>query len=159
MQVTRVLSGIQALIGARQQIRGPGQNIRIEQSHDKTYNKTCATCEDFDQTAHPRSLIRVLAVCMCLLQPQGYSKRYEQEPLPFWVDVQADLSVSWSHRSYCRVCCAPAHTILLFWTQPWPFCPKACSKYVMKIRLGVRYLGWKRALAQADQGLHFPLTE
>ena len=30
-------------------------------AHDKTYNKTCATSEDSDQPAHPRSLIRVFA--------------------------------------------------------------------------------------------------
>ena len=30
--------------------------------HDKTYNKTCATSEDTDQPAHPRSIISVFAV-------------------------------------------------------------------------------------------------
>ena len=29
---------------------------------------------------------------MCLLQPTGYPKSDKQEPLPHWVDVQADLS-------------------------------------------------------------------
>ena len=29
----------------------------IELAHGKTYNTTCATSEDSDQTAHPRSLI------------------------------------------------------------------------------------------------------
>ena len=32
-----------------------------EPAHDKSYNKTCATSEDSDQPAHPRSLIRVFA--------------------------------------------------------------------------------------------------
>ena len=32
-----------------------------EPAHEKTYNKTCATSEDSDQTAHLRSLIRVFA--------------------------------------------------------------------------------------------------
>ena len=31
---------------------------------DKTYNKSCATSEDSDQPAHPRSLIRVFSVRM-----------------------------------------------------------------------------------------------
>ena len=99
-----------------------------EPAHNKTYNKTCATSKDSDQTAHLCSLIWVLADCMCatskdsdqtaclcsliwvladcmcLLQPLGYPKRDEQEPLPYWVDVQADLSLCWSHTSYCRFC-------------------------------------------------------
>ena len=35
----------------------------------------CATSEDSDQPAHLRSLIRVFADRMCLLQPPGYPKR------------------------------------------------------------------------------------
>ena len=35
---------------------------------------------------------------------QGYSKIDKQEPLLYWMNVQADLSLSWSHRSYCRFC-------------------------------------------------------
>ena len=65
----------------------------IEPAHDITYDKTCATSEDSDQPAHPRRLIRVLADRMCLLQPQGYPKMGKREPLPYWVDVQAELSL------------------------------------------------------------------
>ena len=43
-------------------------------AHDKTYNKTCATRKDSEQSAHPRSLIIFFADCMCLLQPPGYPK-------------------------------------------------------------------------------------
>ena len=50
-------------------------NMINKPAHDKTYNKTCATSEDSDQPAHPRSLIRVFADRMSLLQPPGYSKR------------------------------------------------------------------------------------
>ena len=50
-------------------------HYNIEPAHNKTYNKTCATSEDSDQPAHLRSLIEVFAERMCLLQPQGYSKR------------------------------------------------------------------------------------
>ena len=53
-------------------------------AHNKTYNKTCATSEDSDQTAHPRSLIRFFADCMCLSQPPGYPKRDKRELLPYW---------------------------------------------------------------------------
>ena len=54
----------------------------IESAHEKTYNKTCATSEDSDQPAHPRSLIRVFADRKCILQPPGYPKRDKREPLP-----------------------------------------------------------------------------
>ena len=64
-----------------------------ESAHDKTYNKTYATSEDSDQPTHPRSLIRVFADSMCLIQPLGYLKRDEREPFPYSVDVQADLSL------------------------------------------------------------------
>ena len=73
----------------------------IEPADDKTYDKICATSEDSDQPAHPCRLIRVFADRMCLVQPPGYPKRDEREPLPYLVDVQADLSLCWSHRSYC----------------------------------------------------------
>ena len=68
-------------------------------AYDKIYIKTYATSEDSDQTAHPRSLIGVFADRICLLQAPGYPKRDKREPLSYWVDVQADLSLCWSHRS------------------------------------------------------------
>ena len=80
-----------------------------EPVHDKTYNKTCATSEDSDQPAHPRSLIRIFADRMCLLQPPGYPKWNKREPLPYWMGVHAVLSICWSDRSYCRYCHALAH--------------------------------------------------
>ena len=54
-----------------------------EPTHNKIYNKTCATSEDLDQLANLRSLIRVFADRMCLLQAPDYSKRDEREHLPF----------------------------------------------------------------------------
>ena len=62
-----------------------------EPVHEKTINKTCATSQDSDQPAHPRSLIWVFADCMCLLQPPDYPKGDKQEPLPYRVNEQADL--------------------------------------------------------------------
>ena len=73
-----------------------------EPTHDRIYNNTCATSEDSDQPAHPHSLIRVFADRMCRLQPPGYPKRAKREPSPYWSDVQADLSLDWLHRSYCK---------------------------------------------------------
>ena len=60
--------------------------------------KTCGTSKDSDQTAHLHSLTGVFADHTGLLQ--GYRKRDKRESLPYWVDVQADLSVCWLHRSY-----------------------------------------------------------
>ena len=80
------------------------QNKTNEPAHYKTYNKTCATSEDSDQPAHLCNLIRVFTDLMCLLHPPGYSKRDKRESLPYWVDIQADWVLCWSHRSYCRFC-------------------------------------------------------
>ena len=66
--------------------------LSFQLAHDKTY-KICATSENADQPAHSRSLIRIVADRMCLLQPLDFPKRDEQEPLTFWVNVQADLSL------------------------------------------------------------------
>ena len=46
-----------------------------EAAHDIFYNNTYATSEDSDQPAHPRSLIRIFADRMCLLQTLGYQKK------------------------------------------------------------------------------------
>ena len=62
--------------------------------YDKTYYKTCATSDKDCVSAQPdqSSLIR------CLLQYSGYPKSDKLELLPYWVGVQADLSIGWSHR-------------------------------------------------------------
>ena len=78
-------------------------------AHDKTYNKTRATSEDSDQPARPRSLIRVFDLRMCILQSPGYPKTDKREPLSYWVVVQTDLSLCWSHRYYCKFCRALDH--------------------------------------------------
>ena len=46
---------------------------------------------------HIRAVWSVFADRMCLLPPSGYPKRYEREPLPDWVDVQADQNLCWLH--------------------------------------------------------------
>ena len=83
--------------------------ILNEPAHDKTYNKFCATSEDSDQPAHPRSLIRVFADRMGLLQPSGIQKEYTRTLAILGVcvggggvwgregNIQADLSLCWSH--------------------------------------------------------------
>ena len=71
----------------------------------QTYNKTRAAREDSDQPVHPHSLIRVFTDHMCLVQSPGYLKRDRQEPLPYCVNLQTDLSICWSHRSYSFIVC------------------------------------------------------
>ena len=51
-----------------------------EQAHDETYNKSCAPSEDSDQPAHPRSLIRVFADRMYLLQPPAIQRGINENP-------------------------------------------------------------------------------
>ena len=80
--------------------------ILNELAHDKTYNKTCVISEDSDQPSHPHDGIR-------LLQPLGHPKRDKREFLLYRVDVHADLSLCWSHRSYCRFYRALAHVLYL----------------------------------------------
>ena len=63
-----------------------------------------ATSEVSDKPAHPPGLTRVFAYSMCLSQPPDYTKRDEREPLPYRVDIQADMSLCWLHRSYYRFC-------------------------------------------------------
>ena len=60
------------------------------------------------------SRTRVKTDRMCHLQHQGYPKRDEQESLPYRVDVQADLSLFWSRRSYCRFCHALVHILVIY---------------------------------------------
>ena len=64
--------------------------LKTEPAHDKTYGKACATSEDSDQPAHPRSLIRVFADRMCLLQPPGDPKKDRRELLLYLVDTQGN---------------------------------------------------------------------
>ena len=73
----------------------------IEPAHDKTYNNTCATREHSDQPVHMYSLLRIFALRMSLPQPLCYPKRDELEPFLYCLDVQAGLSLCWSHKSYC----------------------------------------------------------
>ena len=46
---------------------------------------------------------------MCLLQSPGCPTSDKREALPYWLAVQADLCLCWSHRSYCRFYRALTH--------------------------------------------------
>ena len=68
--------------------------------HDKTYNKTCVTSKDSDQSVHIHSKAWVL-VYPSLDRPDVIEGTYDQRRL--WsdcADAQADLNLRWSHKSY-----------------------------------------------------------
>ena len=48
---------------------------------------------------------------MCLLQGPGYQQRDKREPLPYWRDVQADLSIFWSHIFISLLLCFAARVL------------------------------------------------
>ena len=84
------------------------------------------------------------------LQPLGYQKRNKWEPLLYWVNVQTNLSLCWSYRSYCRFCRALAHFI-------W------C--YIVTIHLSsytlvyiFRYMNGKKIKASDIEGLEEMMT-
>ena len=77
---------------------------------------------------------------MCLLQPQGYPKRDEREFLPYEVDVQADLSLCWLHRPYCRFCLALVHICL-----PNRHLLAGWLKWLMLSTCKRRVVGWNPA--------------
>ena len=79
-----------------------------------------------NQPAYPCSL-RVLADCMCFLQSPSYPKKDEREPLVCWVDIQADQSLCWSHRSYCRFCHALVHIFLFLHENNTSFNARKCT--------------------------------
>ena len=67
-------------------------------------------------------------------------KRDTREPLPYCLDVQADLRLCWSHRSYCRFCRKLAHSFvaklgnqLLCTLLSWAFSPYYIGNYKILI--------------------------
>ena len=58
-----------------------------------------APSEDSDQPGHPPSLISVFAVCLMRSQGPKLSSCGQQR-LSNWADVQADLSLHWSHTHF-----------------------------------------------------------
>ena len=112
-----------------------------------------ATSEDSDQPEHPRSLIRICVDRMCLLQPPGYPKKYKREHLPYWVDAQADLSLRWSHKSYCWFCRALDHivmnvTYVAYFLKQNNLLQQYTSRNMRK------YTTWRESKEDSDQSAH-----
>ena len=91
-------------------------SYNIEQAFDKNYNKTCMTSKDSDQPVHLHRTARVLIYpsfdsleawhmrsADCADSPEMVDSICDQRRL--WSDcasAQSDLSLRWSHKSYCR---------------------------------------------------------
>ena len=80
--------------------------------YDITYNKICVTSKDWNQPVHPPNMASIL-VHPSLDWLEAVEGTCDQRRL-WWdcVDAQADWSLRWSHKSYCRYCCAQAQFIL-----------------------------------------------
>ena len=61
------------------------------------------------RTAHPRRLIRVLAVCLRTLWIIDYLQSVRRILRSNCADAQSDLSFRWSHMQSCRKYCVPAN--------------------------------------------------
>ena len=78
-------------------------DIRNEPAHDKTYNKIYVTSNDSAQPVHPPSM--TFLVYPSLDSLEAVEDTCDQRIL--WsdcADAQADPSLCWSHKSYCRFC-------------------------------------------------------
>ena len=73
---------------------------------------TCAPSEDSDQPGHLPSLIRIFAVRLKKVWVLSYPKSAQPKLFSDWADTQADLSLSWVHRSSCWFCDALACLLL-----------------------------------------------
>ena len=78
---------------------GVKRKVTFEPEREKTYLLTCALNEDWNQSAHPRSLIRIFDGRMKKLCILGYPKCAQER---FWsacATAQADLNLCWVHIS------------------------------------------------------------
>ena len=66
-------------------LRGKVRNCQKSQRTTKPTIRLVRPANSY-KPAHPRSLIRVFVVHMCLLQPPDYPKRDKRETLPCWID-------------------------------------------------------------------------
>ena len=71
--------------------------MKNEPVHDKTCNKTLGTSEDSDQTVHPRIWSESSLIACAFSSLPAIQKDYKLEPLTYWVDVQVNLRLCWSH--------------------------------------------------------------
>ena len=94
----------------------------------KTNKMTCAPSIDSDQPGHPPSRTSVFAMRLINRQRCKLSSCGQRRLWSDWADTQADLSLSWAHRSFCWFCHAVAkgqilhlfsHACFLCWCSFW----------------------------------------
>ena len=88
---------------------GRPKAIIFEPLHDKTNKMTCMPSEDTEQPGHPPSLIRAFAVRMEKPWVLGCPWSAQLRLWSDWADAQADLSLCWTHMSFCWFCRALTH--------------------------------------------------
>ena len=81
----------------------------------KTDNKTCVTSKDLDQHVQPPSMARVSFNPLWIAR-RLYKAHASSEDC---VDAQADLSLHWSHKSYCRFFLALEHIAMQTIYEPF----------------------------------------
>ena len=72
-------------------------------------NRMCAQRRLSSAAGHLPSLIRVFAVCMKKAWVRSYLLSTQWKLWSDWADAQADLSLHWVHRPFCRFCHKAAH--------------------------------------------------
>ena len=72
--------------------------------------KTLIACAFY----RPRAIQRLGCLGRETSTQTNYRKIDKREPLPYWMDVQADFRRCWSHRSDCRLCRAQAHNLQFY---------------------------------------------
>ena len=96
-------------------------------------SKICVTSKDSDQPVHLPSMARLL-VYSSLDIPEAVERTCDQSRC--WsdcADAQADLSLCWLHKSYCRFCCMLAHICLCVSTLNYTY--QSClSKTIMLVK-------------------------
>ena len=80
------------------------KGMKNEPPHDKTNKMACVPSEDSDQSGHPPSLIRVLAVRIKKAWVLSYPLSAQRRLWSDWADAQADLSLCLAHMPFCWFC-------------------------------------------------------
>ena len=101
---TRLITHMQIRYNAIRNGLWSGFDMKIDPQLDKTNKMICAPSEDSDQPGHPPSLIRVRAVHLKQNWVLSYLLSAQRSLWSDWADAQADLSLCWAQKSFCRVC-------------------------------------------------------
>ena len=82
--------------------------FKIKPGHSISHKIVCAPNEDSNQHAHPHSLIKVFAGHSLDSPGSKVSVGGQRRLRSDCANAQADLSLRWAHRQFCKKYCAPA---------------------------------------------------